>query len=165
MACREATALGLDDEAFVINSFSKYFCMTGWRVGWIIVPPSMIDRIDRLQQNAFICAPEISQIAALAAFEGRAEMEAVRKGYEINRAMFLKRLPELGFRTIQPIDGAFYAYADASALTNDTTAFRIRPAGRGEGCDHAGPRLRHAPWQPMGAAVVLWRPRHAVARI
>ena len=119
----EATALGLDDEAFVINSFSKYFCMTGWRVGWIIVPPSMIDRIDRLQQNAFICAPEISQIAALAAFEGRDEMEAVRKGYEINRAMFLKRLPELGFRTIQPIDGAFYAYADASALTNDTTAF------------------------------------------
>jgi aspartate/methionine/tyrosine aminotransferase len=119
----EATALGLDDEAFVINSFSKYFCMTGWRVGWIIVPPSMIGRIDRLQQNAFICAPEISQIAALAAFEGKAEMEAVRKGYEINRAMFLKRLPELGFRTIQPIDGAFYAYADASALTNDTTEF------------------------------------------
>jgi aspartate/methionine/tyrosine aminotransferase len=123
---QEATALGLDDEAFVINSFSKYFCMTGWRIGWIIVPESMIGRIDRLQQNAFICAPEISQIAALAAFEGRDEMEAVRTGYEANRAMFLKRLPELGFRTIQPIDGAFYAYADASALTNDTSEFAAR---------------------------------------
>ena len=122
----ETSALGLDPDAIIINSFSKYFCMTGWRIGWMIVPENMIETIDRLQQNAFICAPEISQIAALGAFDGMAELETVKLGYERNRALFLKRLPELGFRTVQPIDGAFYAYADASALCNDTADFASR---------------------------------------
>lgn len=122
----ETTALDLDDEAFIINSFSKYFCMTGWRIGWMIVPETMVETIERLQQNAFICAPEISQIAALAAFDGIAELEAVRTGYERNRELLLARLPRLGLAEIQPIDGAFYAYADASALTADTGEFAAR---------------------------------------
>ncbi|MEM7462763.1 MAG: aminotransferase class I/II-fold pyridoxal phosphate-dependent enzyme, partial [Pseudomonadota bacterium] len=122
----ELTALSLGDDAFIINSFSKYFCMTGWRVGWMIVPENMIETIDRLQQNIFICAPEISQIAAVAAFDGIDELDAVKRGYEKNRELFLKRLPGLGFKTIQPIDGAFYAYCDATALTNDSSDFAKR---------------------------------------
>lgn len=122
----ETTALDLDDEAFVINSFSKYFCMTGWRIGWMIVPEAMIGTIDKLQQNAFISAPEISQIAALAAFDGLAELDAVRAGYERNRELLLRRLPEIGFEQIQPIDGAFYAYARADRLVGDTEKFAAR---------------------------------------
>lgn len=122
----ETTALALDDQAIVINSFSKYFCMTGWRVGWMIVPDAMTGVFDRLQQNAFICAPEISQIAALAAFEGVDELEAVKRSYEANRALVLQRLPQLGFGEIQPVDGAFYAYADCSGLTGDSEAFCSR---------------------------------------
>ncbi|GIL00830.1 MAG: aminotransferase [Alphaproteobacteria bacterium] len=122
----ETTALGLDEDAFVINSFSKFFCMTGWRVGWMVVPEAMIETVDRLQQNAFICAPEISQIAALAAFDGMAELEAVRRGYARNRALMLARLPRLGFGEVQPIDGAFYAYAEAGALADDTARFAAR---------------------------------------
>ena len=122
----ESTALALDPEAIIINSFSKYYCMTGWRVGWMIVPENLIETVDRLQQNAFICAPEVSQIAALAAFDGTDELEAVKRGYEHNRSLYMKRLPELGFRAIQPMDGGFYAYADASALCNDTSEFAAR---------------------------------------
>jgi aspartate/methionine/tyrosine aminotransferase len=122
----EITALEFDRQAFVINSFSKFFCMTGWRIGWMIVPENMLTVVDRLQQNLFICAPEISQIAALAAFDGIDEMIAIKRGYERNREMFLHLLPQLGFRTIQPVDGAFYAYCDASALTNDSADFASR---------------------------------------
>lgn len=122
----EVTALDLDDEIFIINSFSKFFCMTGWRIGWMVVPRSMLETVDRLQQNIFISAPEISQIAACAAFDGMAEMQAVKAGYEKNRSLFLKRLPELGIRAIQPIDGAFYAYCDVTALTNDSAVLASR---------------------------------------
>lgn len=122
----EVTALAFDPDAFIINSFSKYFCMTGWRIGWIVVPENMIDVIDRLQQNTFISAPEISQIAALAAFDGAEEMDALSKAYGENRALFIDRFAKLGFAEVQPIDGAFYAYADASPHTNDTSAFAAR---------------------------------------
>ncbi len=107
-------ALELSEDVIIINSFSKYFCMTGWRIGWMIVPEPMIETINRLQQNLFICAPEISQIAAVAAFDGIDEMETVRNGYRKNRQLFMERLPALGLETIQPIDGAFYAYACAT---------------------------------------------------
>ena len=110
----EITALALSDETFVINSFSKYFCMTGWRIGWMVVPETMIESVNRLQQNAFICAPEVSQIAALAAFEGLEEMETVKQGYITNRELVAAALPKLGIKTIQPMDGAFYAYAEIS---------------------------------------------------
>lgn len=119
----EETALKYSDDALIINSFSKYFCMTGWRVGWMIVPETMIDTINRLQQNAFICAPELSQIAALHAFDGMDELEATKLGYLKNRDLLLDALPKLGFTEIQPVDGAFYVYANASSLTNDSEAF------------------------------------------
>jgi len=86
---KDACALELVDDAIIINSFSKYYCMTGWRIGWMIVPETLIRTIDRLQQNLFICAPEISQVAAQAAFDGVEEMEAVRQSYENNRQFFL----------------------------------------------------------------------------
>jgi aspartate/methionine/tyrosine aminotransferase len=117
---KEACALELVDDAIIINSFSKYYCMTGWRIGWMIVPETLIRTIDRLQQNLFICAPEISQVAARAAFDGVEEMEAVRQTYINNRQLFLERLPKLGITEIQPIDGAFYAYGDISPLSNNS---------------------------------------------
>ncbi len=113
----ETCALEFSDDVTIINSFSKYYCMTGWRIGWMIVPECLIRTINRLQQNLFICAPEISQVVALAAFDGQQEMEAVRQNYETNRALFLDRLPKLSLTNIQPIDGAFYAYADISPLS------------------------------------------------
>jgi aspartate/methionine/tyrosine aminotransferase len=117
---KEACALEFVDDAIIINSFSKYYCMTGWRIGWMIVPETLIRTIDRLQQNLFICAPEISQVAAQAAFDGFEEMEAVRQTYVNNRQLFLERLPKLGITEIQPIDGAFYAYGDISPLSNNS---------------------------------------------
>jgi aspartate/methionine/tyrosine aminotransferase len=122
----ETTALALDDEAIVINSFSKYFCMTGWRIGWMIVPDAMIAAVNKAKQNIYICAPEISQIAAIAAFDGIDELEAVKAGYLENRNLFLQRLPQMGFGAIQPIDGAFYAYCDVSRFTDDSLEFASR---------------------------------------
>lgn len=122
----ETTALDLDPDAFIINSFSKYFCMTGWRIGWMIVPEAMIETVDRLQQNAFICAPEISQIAALAAFDGTAELDRLVDVYARNRTLFTERLARIGLTRVQPIDGAFYAYADVSALTDDSADLAAR---------------------------------------
>jgi len=80
------TAARVSDNAVIINSFSKYFCMTGWRIGWMVVPPALVRTIERLQQNLAISVPSLSQVAAEAAFDGRAEMEAVKHGYEDNRA-------------------------------------------------------------------------------
>ena len=122
----EICALEVNDGAFIINSFSKYFCMTGWRVGWMIVPETMISAVDCLQQNVFICAPEISQIAALAAFEGREEMETVKEGYERNRELVLDRLAKLGLSRVHPIDGAFYAYAETADIGQDSETLARR---------------------------------------
>ncbi len=122
----QTSALEYSDDVIVINSFSKYFCMTGWRIGWMIVPERLIRTIDRLQQNLFICAPEISQIAATAAFEGKQEMELEKKGYEANRELFLQRLPKLSITNIQPIDGAFYAYGDITELSNNSVELASR---------------------------------------
>jgi aspartate/methionine/tyrosine aminotransferase len=119
----ESTALAVDEQAVVINSFSKFFCMTGWRIGWMVVPENLVEPIARLQQNAFICAPEVSQVAALASFAGIDEMLAVKEGYQRNRELFLRRLPQLGVTEIQPIDGAFYAYCNVSELAADSTSF------------------------------------------
>jgi len=117
------TAARLSDNAIVINSFSKYFCMTGWRVGWMVVPPALVRPIDRLQGNLAISVPTLSQIAAEAAFEGRAELEAVKLVYEANRAVLLDGLPKAGLDRILPVDGAFYLYADVSRFSTDSLAF------------------------------------------
>ncbi len=120
------TAARLSDRAVIINSFSKYFCMTGWRVGWMVVPEPLVRPIERLQQNLAISVPALSQIAAAAAFDGREEMEAVRHGYEENRRLLIERLPRAGLDTFLPVDGAFYLYADVSRFTNDSLEFTWR---------------------------------------
>ncbi len=117
------TALAFSDDAIIVNSFSKYYSMTGWRIGWLIVPPSLVRVVERLQQNLFISAPAVSQIAAMGAFEGIDELERNRETYAKNRALLLKALPEAGLTTFAPPDGAFYLYADVSAFTDDAHAF------------------------------------------
>jgi aspartate/methionine/tyrosine aminotransferase len=120
------TAARLSDNAIVISSFSKYFCMTGWRIGWMIVPEPLIRPIDRLQGNLAISVPTLSQIAAEAAFDGRAEMEVVKHGYEENRRILVEGLPRAGLEKILPVDGAFYLYADVSRFSSDSFAFAKR---------------------------------------
>ncbi|MBX9824251.1 MAG: aminotransferase class I/II-fold pyridoxal phosphate-dependent enzyme [Xanthobacteraceae bacterium] len=120
------TALRLSDDAVVINSFSKYFCMTGWRIGWMIVPPSLIRAVDRLQGNLSISVPTLSQIAAQAAFDGRDELEAIKHGYEDNRKILIEGLPKAGLDKFLPVDGAFYLYADISAFSDDSFDFAKR---------------------------------------
>jgi aspartate/methionine/tyrosine aminotransferase len=117
------TAAALSPDALVINSFSKYFCMTGWRVGWMVVPEALVRPIERLQQNLSISVPTLSQIAAEAAFDGRPEMEAIRHGYEENRRILIEGLPRAGLTKFLPVDGAFYLYADVSDFTADSFEF------------------------------------------
>jgi aspartate/methionine/tyrosine aminotransferase len=121
-----STALAFDDDAVVINSFSKYYCMTGWRIGWIVVPERLVRPIERLAQNLYISPPYLSQIAALAAFDAREELEAVKAGYARNHAMLLEELPQIGLSEMHPVDGAFYIYADVARFTNDSIAFSKR---------------------------------------
>ncbi|MCO5163408.1 MAG: aminotransferase class I/II-fold pyridoxal phosphate-dependent enzyme [Mesorhizobium sp.] len=125
-AAPDVTALGLGDDMVVINSFSKYYCMTGWRIGWMIVPDELVRPIERLQQSLYISAPELSQIGACEAFGATAELESIKDTYRQNRDLLLRRLPELGFRIAAPMDGAFYAYCDVSAHTNDSMEFARR---------------------------------------
>jgi aspartate/methionine/tyrosine aminotransferase len=120
------TAAKHSDSALIINSFSKYFCMTGWRVGWMVVPGPLIRSIDRLQGNLAISVPTLSQIAAEAAFDGQAEMQDVKHGYEKNRHILLDGLPKVGFDKILPVDGAFYLYADVSRFCDDSFDFAKR---------------------------------------
>jgi aspartate/methionine/tyrosine aminotransferase len=117
------TALEHSENAIVINSFSKYFSMTGWRIGWLVVPQALVRTVERLAQNLYISPPAVSQVAALAAFDGRDELEANRAVYAANRDLLLRELPPLGFDDIVPADGAFYLYADVSRLTDDSVAF------------------------------------------
>lgn len=122
----EATALELSDEAVVVNSFSKYYCMTGWRVGWMVLPSTLVRPIERVAQSLYISPPELSQIAAEAALDARAELDAVRDGYDRNRRLLEKRLPGLGLSIASPMDGAFYAYADISRYSNDSMSFAYK---------------------------------------
>jgi aspartate/methionine/tyrosine aminotransferase len=117
------TAAELSPDALVINSFSKYFCMTGWRVGWMVVPQPLVRPIERLQQNLSISVPTLSQIAAEAAFEGRPEMEEIKRGYLENRGILIAGLPQAGLTKFLPADGAFYLYADVSEFTSDSFKF------------------------------------------
>ncbi|GAB6844677.1 aspartate/methionine/tyrosine aminotransferase [Methylorubrum rhodinum] len=118
-----ATALQFDPDALVINSFSKFYCMTGWRIGWMVVPEALVRPIERLAQNLYISAPYLSQVAALAAFDALDEIGAIRDGYARNRALLLDALPGLSFTGIHPVDGAFYLYADIAKLSGDATDF------------------------------------------
>jgi aspartate/methionine/tyrosine aminotransferase len=110
----------------VVNSFSKYFSMTGWRIGWLLVPDELLDSVDRLAGNFTICPPALSQLAALAAFDAYDELDANVARYATNRKLLLDGLPGIGLDRLAPADGAFYAYADVSAWTEDSLAWSAR---------------------------------------
>ncbi|MGR3758899.1 pyridoxal phosphate-dependent aminotransferase [Roseobacteraceae bacterium NS-SX3] len=120
---KAVTALELTDECYVINSFSKFFSMTGWRAGWMVVPEDHVRVVERIAQNMFICAPHASQVAALAALDCEEELRENLAVYARNRQLMLDGLPKAGFTKIAPPDGAFYVYADVSDLTQDSRSF------------------------------------------
>jgi aspartate/methionine/tyrosine aminotransferase len=117
------TALAVTDRAVVINSFSKYFSMTGWRLGWMVLPEELIRPVECLAQNLFISPPSLSQVAAVEVFGCRDELEANVKRYAANRAVLLDALPKAGLDRIAPPDGAFYLYVDVGHVTNDSADF------------------------------------------
>ena len=117
------TALAVTDEAIIVNSFSKYYSMTGWRLGWMVLPQELLRPVECLAQNLFISPPALSQHAAVAAFDCRPELEANRRRYADNRALLLAELPKAGFERFAPADGAFYLYAEVGHLTNDSVEF------------------------------------------
>ena len=123
---KPTSALEITDECYVINSFSKYFSMTGWRIGWMVVPESHIRQIERLAQNMFICAPHASQIAALHALDCEDELKNNLDVYKENRKLMIKGLKDSGFSKISSPDGAFYIYADVSKFCNDSLEFANR---------------------------------------
>ncbi len=117
------TALRFTTNAIIVNSFSKYYAMTGWRLGWLVAPQTLMRPLERLQQSLAICAPTISQKAALAAFDATQELEANRAVYARNRELLMQRLPAMGLDDFAPPDGAFYIYADVSRFTGDSLDF------------------------------------------
>jgi aspartate/methionine/tyrosine aminotransferase len=123
---KSETALKFSSQAIVINSFSKYYAMTGWRIGFMIVPLTLSRTIERLAQNLFISPPYLSQVAALAAFEAAEECEAIKAIYAKNREILLEGLPQAGFTKLLPNDGAFYIYADVGHLSNNSLEFSKR---------------------------------------
>jgi aspartate/methionine/tyrosine aminotransferase len=122
----DRTALALDPDVTVINSFSKYYCMTGWRIGWMVLPERLVRPVERIAQSLYISAPEVSQIAAASAFGATIELDRVRDRYGANRSMLMEALPRLGLPLASPMDGAFYAYCDVSRHTNDSMDFARR---------------------------------------
>ncbi len=122
----DVTALAYDTDVTVINSFSKYYCMTGWRIGWMVLPERLVRPVERIAQSLYISAPELSQVAAIEAFNVTDELEVIKARYAWNRELLAKRLPELGFSFAAPMDGAFYAFCDVSRLTNDSMEFASR---------------------------------------
>ena len=125
-AAPDTTALAYGADVTVINSFSKYYCMTGWRIGWMVLPEALVRPVERIAQSLYISPPELSQVAAIEAFNATEELEAVKARYAWNRELLMQRLPELGFSLAAPMDGAFYAFCDVSRLTNDSMDFARR---------------------------------------
>ena len=123
---KPSSVLEYTDSCYIINSFSKYFSMTGWRIGWIIVPKEHVRVVERIQQNMFICASHASQILALGSFESKNELEKNLETYRENRKILLSALPEMGFNNIAPPDGAFYLYIDISEFSSDSYDFTIK---------------------------------------
>ena len=148
------TAAELSPHALVINSFSKYFCMTGWRVGWMVVPEILVRPIERLQQNLSISVPSLSQIAAEAAFDGMAEMEEIKHGYQENRRILIEGLPKAGLAEFLPADGAFYLYADVSDFTSDSFDFAKQMLEKAHVAATPGRRFRSDPW-PLVHPILL----------
>jgi len=120
---RAHSLLESDGDAVVVNSFSKYWCMTGWRLGWAAVPAPLVDVMRRFAGNLFLVPPTLSQHVALAAMDARAELEAHVATYAANRRLLTEALPALGITRFAPSDGAFYVYADIGHLTGDSLAW------------------------------------------
>ena len=120
------TALAFSPHAIVVNSFSKYYCMTGWRIGWMVLPEELVRPIERIAQNLYISPPDISQRAAIAAFDATEELEAVKAGYAASRRLLLDRLPAIGFDDFYPVDGAFYVYASVRRFSDNSVDFTRR---------------------------------------
>ncbi|MEO6885236.1 MAG: aminotransferase class I/II-fold pyridoxal phosphate-dependent enzyme [Jatrophihabitantaceae bacterium] len=123
---RASTAWQYGRDSIVVNSFSKYFCMTGWRIGWLLVPDELIDAVDRLAGNFTICPPGLSQLGAVAAFDAYDELDANVARYAANRQALLTKLPTIGLDKLAPADGAFYVYADVSRWTQDSLSWAAR---------------------------------------
>jgi aspartate/methionine/tyrosine aminotransferase len=123
------TALRFSPNAVIINSFSKYYCMTGWRVGWMILPPLVQRSVECLSQSLYLCPPMLSQVAATAAFDAHEELDQVKAGYGRNRSYLMQALPEIGLGDFMPMDGAFYVYTNVSKLTDDSMDFAMRSLG------------------------------------
>jgi aspartate/methionine/tyrosine aminotransferase len=126
---RATSALEVTRDAVVINSFSKYFSMTGWRLGWMVVPEHLQKSVERLQQNLYICAPHVSQVAGLAALDCQDELDLHVARYRSNRTALLSGLAAAGFTDVADADGAFYVYADVSHLTDDSMVLTERWLG------------------------------------
>jgi len=122
-AGEQKSALEISQNAIVINSFSKYYCMTGWRIGWMVLPENLVRPAERIAQSLYISPPELSQIAATAALDAVQELEAVKAGYAANRSLLLEGLPGIGLDRLLPVDGAFYIYADVSRYSQDSLEF------------------------------------------
>ncbi len=123
---RAETVLAVTDDAIVVNSFSKYFSMTGWRLGWLVLPPALARAVECIAQNFSISPPAVSQVAGLGALEAYEELDGNVARYAKNRAVLLDELPKAGFDRLAPADGAFYIYADVSRFTNDSPEFARR---------------------------------------
>lgn len=120
---QETTGAEFGDDIIIINSFSKYYCMTGWRIGWMILPQHLVRDFECLAQNMYISAPEMSQIAAQIALSARDELNQTRASYEKNRQLLLSALPDMDLPLLSPMDGAFYAYVDVSGFCDDSAEF------------------------------------------
>jgi aspartate/methionine/tyrosine aminotransferase len=118
-----ASAWETGRENVVVNSFSKYFSMTGWRLGWLLAPQDLVETIDRLAGNFALCPPTLAQHAAVHAFDSYAELDDNVATYKVNRDLLLERLPAIGINRIAPVDGAFYIYADVSEWTDDSLSW------------------------------------------
>lgn len=120
------TTLRFSGDTIVVNSFSKYYCMTGWRIGWMVLPEALVRPVERIAQNLYISPAEISQIAATAAFDATAELDVIKASYAENRRILLDRLPAIGFDEFHPVDGAFYVYAATRRFSKDSADFTRR---------------------------------------
>ena len=139
----------------MVNSFSKYFAMTGWRIGWLVLPEDLVRPVERLAQNLFISAPHISQVAAEAAFDCHDELSANVARYRRSRDHLLRHLPEAGFNRLSPAEGAFYLFADITERSNDSAAFCARMLAEVGIAVTSRRRFRPRSRQPVPALFVL----------
>ncbi|MCK5793001.1 MAG: aminotransferase class I/II-fold pyridoxal phosphate-dependent enzyme [Ketobacter sp.] len=133
-----SSVLEHSQQMIIINSFSKYYLLPGWRLGWVVMPENLCRPYETMLQNFFISPPAIAQHAALAVFECKDELDEVVRGYAVNRQILLDELPKAGFNELSPAEGAFYIYANVSSLTNDSREFCRRMLNEAHVCAVAG---------------------------